>query len=165
MLGLLLMLAFPLRASAAEDGFDMSGFIFGHISDSYEWHITTVGQKEIAIPLPCIVIDGGLKVFSYHNREAAGYTLNSSGKLVNAATGRRPLDISITKNVLGLIIDSILLIVLILLDNDPIREFAGEDQQLEKAVEVALEQIKDRNPLPGVPAPRTFKDLGLPEMP
>ena len=52
----------------------------------------------------------------------------------------------------------------ILLDNDPIREFAGEDQQLEKAVEVALEQIKDRKPLPGIPAPRTFKDLGLPEM-
>jgi tricorn protease len=51
----------------------------------------------------------------------------------------------------------------ILLDNDPIREAAGEDQQLEKAVQVALEQIKDRKPLPGTPAPRTFKDLGLPE--
>lgn len=51
----------------------------------------------------------------------------------------------------------------ILLDNDPIREAAGEDQQLEKAVQVALEQLKDRKPLPGVPAPRTFKDLGLPE--
>ncbi len=52
----------------------------------------------------------------------------------------------------------------IVLDNDPIREAAGEDQQLEKAVEVALEQIKDRKPLPGTPAPRTFKDLGLPEI-
>ena len=52
----------------------------------------------------------------------------------------------------------------ILLDNDPIREYAGEDQQLEKAVQVALEQLKDRKPLPGIPAPRTFKDLGLPEM-
>lgn len=51
----------------------------------------------------------------------------------------------------------------ILLDNDPIREAAGEDQQLEKAVQVALEQLKDRKPLPSVPAPRTFKDLGLPE--
>lgn len=51
----------------------------------------------------------------------------------------------------------------ILLDNDPVKEAAGIDQQLEKAVEVALEQIKDRKPLPGVPAPRTFKDLGLPE--
>ena len=51
----------------------------------------------------------------------------------------------------------------ILLDNDPVKEFAGTDEQLEKAVQVALEQIKDRKPLPGVPAPRTFKDLGLPE--
>ena len=51
----------------------------------------------------------------------------------------------------------------IVLDNDPIKEAAGIDQQLEKAVEVALEQIKNRKPLPGVPAPRTFKDLGLPE--
>jgi len=52
----------------------------------------------------------------------------------------------------------------ILLDNDPVKEFAGEDQQLEKAVQVALEQLKDRKPLPGIPAPRTFKDLGLPEV-
>ena len=52
----------------------------------------------------------------------------------------------------------------IVLDNDPLKEFAGTDQQLEKAVQVALEQIKDRKPLPGVPAPRTFKDLGLPEI-
>ena len=52
----------------------------------------------------------------------------------------------------------------ILLDNDPLMEFSGIDQQLEKAVEVALKQIQDRKPLPGVPAPRTFKDLGLPEV-
>ena len=51
----------------------------------------------------------------------------------------------------------------ILLDNDPVLEFEGTDQQLEKAVEVALEQLKDRKPLPKTPAPRTFKDLGLPE--
>ena len=51
----------------------------------------------------------------------------------------------------------------ILLDNDPVKEAAGIDEQLEKAVKVALEQIKDRKPLPGVPEPRTFKDLGLPE--
>lgn len=52
----------------------------------------------------------------------------------------------------------------IVIDNDPIKEQAGEDQQLEEAIRVALEQIKDRKPLPKTPAPRTFKDLGLPEM-
>ena len=48
----------------------------------------------------------------------------------------------------------------ILIDNDPIKEFAGEDEQLNKAIEVALEQIKNRKPLPKTPAPRTIKDLG-----
>ena len=49
----------------------------------------------------------------------------------------------------------------ILVDNDPIREQAGEDQQLNRAIEEALRQLKDRKPLPEVPAPRTFRDLGL----
>ena len=52
----------------------------------------------------------------------------------------------------------------ILLDNDPVKEYAGEDQQLDKAIEVALQQIKDRKPFPETPAPRTFKDLGLPQI-
>lgn len=55
----------------------------------------------------------------------------------------------------------------ILLDNDPVKEYSGEDQQLLKAIETALEQIKtqkSRKDLPGVPAPRTFKDLGLDEI-
>lgn len=52
----------------------------------------------------------------------------------------------------------------ILLDNDPVKEYAGEDQQLDKAIEVALQQIKDRKPLPKTPAPRTFVDLGLPQI-
>ena len=47
------------------------------------------------------------------------------------------------------------------IDNDPIQEQAGVDQQLEKAIEVTLQQLKDRKPLPGVPAPRTMKDLGV----
>ena len=51
----------------------------------------------------------------------------------------------------------------ILIDNDPVKEAAGIDEQLELAVKTALEQIRDRKPLPSTPAPRTFKDLGLPE--
>lgn len=47
------------------------------------------------------------------------------------------------------------------IDNDPIRQQAGEDQQLNKAIELILQQLKDRKPLPKVPAPRTFKSLGL----
>ncbi len=55
----------------------------------------------------------------------------------------------------------------IVLDNDPIKEYAGTDEQLLKAIEVALEQIKTQKShkdLPGAPKPRTFKDLGLPQI-
>ncbi len=48
----------------------------------------------------------------------------------------------------------------ILIDNDPIKQQMGEDEQLNKAIEVALEQLKSRKPLPKTPAPRTMKDLG-----
>ncbi|MDE6179584.1 MAG: PDZ domain-containing protein, partial [Phocaeicola sp.] len=51
----------------------------------------------------------------------------------------------------------------ILIDNDPIKEQMGEDQQLNKAIEVILQELKDRKPLPPVPAPRTYKDLGVEE--
>ncbi len=51
----------------------------------------------------------------------------------------------------------------IYVDNDPIKEQAGEDQQLQRAVEEALKDLQNYKPLPGVPAPRTYKDLGLDE--
>jgi tricorn protease len=49
----------------------------------------------------------------------------------------------------------------IVIDNDPIAEFRGIDQQLDKAIEVVLDQLKDRKPLPPTPAPRTLRDLGV----
>ena len=89
--------------------------IFEHIGDEYEWHITEWKGKAVAIPLPCIVIDDGVHVFTLHHAAENGYTLNEDGKLVNAATGKRPIDLSITKNVLALIMSSLLLLVIVLL--------------------------------------------------
>lgn len=110
---LILLLIVPVQAMAQEK-LDMKHFIFGHIGDSYEWHITHFNGQEISIPLPCIVIDGSLKVFLSNHMEENGYTLNEDGKLINASNGRRPIDISMTKNVTGLLLDGILLVVLIL---------------------------------------------------
>lgn len=39
----------------------------------------------------------------------------------------------------------------IIIDNDPAKEYAGEDQQLNKAIEVVLEQLKDFKPIPEIP--------------
>lgn len=49
----------------------------------------------------------------------------------------------------------------IVIDNDPVKEQAGEDQQLDRAIDELLEQIKTRKPLPAVPAPRDFSKVGL----
>jgi len=40
----------------------------------------------------------------------------------------------------------------IIVENDPYKEFMGEDAQLNKAIEVILEQLKDRKELPSIPA-------------
>jgi tricorn protease len=39
----------------------------------------------------------------------------------------------------------------ITIENDPWKEFNGEDEQLNKAIEVILEKLKDRQPLPEIP--------------
>ncbi|MBO4917022.1 MAG: PD40 domain-containing protein [Bacteroidales bacterium] len=48
----------------------------------------------------------------------------------------------------------------IYVENDPIKEQAGIDEQLDKAIEVLLGKLKDRKPLPPVPAPRDFSYKG-----
>ena len=111
---LLAFLPLTLSAAGEEGGLDMQSYIFGHVGDAYEWHITKVGGTDISIPLPCIVIDDGLHVFSSESMAEHGYTLNEDGKLVNASTMERPLDLSITKNVLALMINAALLVGLIL---------------------------------------------------
>lgn len=44
----------------------------------------------------------------------------------------------------------------ILIDNDPLKEWGGEDEQLNRAIEEVMKELKDRKPLPKVPAPRDF---------
>lgn len=41
-------------------------------------------------------------------------------------------------------------------DNDPIREWNGEDQQLDRAIEEILKELRDRRPIPPAPAPRVW---------
>lgn len=44
----------------------------------------------------------------------------------------------------------------ILIDNDPVKEWNGEDEQLNRAIEEVMKELKHRKPLPKVPAPRDF---------
>jgi len=117
----MLTLLVPTAGFAQEEE-SISDVIFDHVLDAYEWHITTWKDKPISIHLPVIVYDGGWKVFSskhlesgeYQGLHIAGKGERHEGKLVRA-DGSKPFDISITKNVLSLMMSSLLLVVLVLL--------------------------------------------------
>lgn len=111
----------------SEEAIDVKGIVLGHLADSYEWHITTWGHTHITIPLPVIVhgSDGQWHLFSSshlsHGESYEGFYIAQSGehegKIVELnAQGEevRPLDLSITKTVLALLINSTLLVLIIL---------------------------------------------------
>lgn len=102
-------------AAANESNVDVKEIVLGHMSDAYEWHITTWNGRHISIPLPVIVKsqNGDWHVFSSArfeenpNHSYKGFYLNEeqNGKIYeHVANGEdvRPLDLSITKDVVQL---------------------------------------------------------------
>ena len=124
---------------------DLQGILFGHIKDSYEWHITTVNGHPVVLNLPVIVKSStGWHVFSSarfaeepdHNGNRRGpnglYISGSEaneGKVCELVNGKevRPFDISITKTVAVLFIDAILLLVCVLIPARWCRRHRPED--------------------------------------
>ena len=127
---LCLWMILPVHANHAEEGkVDAKEIVFHHIQDSYEWHITTCGDTHLTISLPIIVYSSetGWHVFSssrlLHSEEATyeGFRIATEGKYegkvveVNAQGEEiRPFDLSITKTVLSLFINSLMVIGIIL---------------------------------------------------
>ncbi len=108
---------------------DVKEIVFGHIGDSYEWHITTWGKTQITIPLPIIVYStsSGWHTFLSSRLEENGGTYKGfsiapegskyAGKLVEydvVGEQVRPWDISITKVTLALLFNSLLLLAIVL---------------------------------------------------
>ena len=107
---------------------DMDEYLYGHVGDAYGWHITTVNGHPVTVHLPVIVRSKttGWHVFSskhieegeeYEGFRIAAKGEPNEGKLVEETAGGivRPLDISITKNVFGLMVNSLVVVLLVLL--------------------------------------------------
>ena len=126
-----LMLAMPIKASNHQEAgeVDAKEIVFHHIQDSYEWHITSWGDKHFTISLPIIVYSGetGWHCFSSshllhaENEMYEGFKIattgNHEGKVVEITPDGeevRPFDISITKTVLSLFINCLVVIGIIL---------------------------------------------------
>lgn len=108
--------------------FDLKEMIFSHLSDSYDWHLITLGEKEISIPLPVIVRsdERGWFVFlssRFEHGHAAymGFRISNSerynGKIVELGLNGeelRPFDLSMTKNVVSILLTAMLLLLIFL---------------------------------------------------
>ena len=116
----------PCRTMYGQE-IDAKKIIFSHIGDSYGWHITTWGEKHIAVPLPIIIIDKShkLNIFLSSMVEEGSQYKNFkiaengefSGKIVEIGNNgeiSRPIDISLTKSAFALLLNSIILISIIL---------------------------------------------------
>ncbi|KAA9039603.1 F0F1 ATP synthase subunit A [Ginsengibacter hankyongi] len=105
-------------------GFDANEVIFGHVKDAHEFHFLTYKgsdgeEHEAIIPLPVILYSPqkGFSVFMssafHHGRVADGYKLEE-GKVVPTDPSAKVYDISLTRNVVQMIIALILFVWLML---------------------------------------------------
>lgn len=118
-----------------EETFDAGKFVIEHVSDAHEWHITSIGEFHLSIPLPVFVYSKNphlhngkkLNVFMsgkfHHGHESFnGFMLalegEDEGKIMEVdADGKivdKPLDLSITKTVAGIIVSVIILLLIFL---------------------------------------------------
>lgn len=115
----------PAEAHAEKEGVDAGKLIMEHIGDAHDWHMATIGETHVSIPLPIIIKDAaGFHIFSsakfHHGHEAyKGYELehekivavNEDGTVNEQASF---YDLSITKNVAAMLISVIVLIWMML---------------------------------------------------
>lgn len=113
-----------------KEGFNAGDMIFDHVLDAHEWHIMTIGETHISVPLPVILYDEGKFVCFmsskfHHGHEAyKGYKLEYSGdnkgKIVKVKEGtteidseaKLPLDLSFTKTVAGIFVSAFFLLLI-----------------------------------------------------
>ncbi len=127
-----LLLALPLTsfandAEGKEEKLDVQEILLGHTGDAHDWHITTINGHHVSIPLPVIVLDNNNEwhVFmssAFHEAENHQYEGlyipeegENSGKvceLINNKETRVKFDASITKNVAGIWIVVVLMLII-----------------------------------------------------
>ena len=163
-------------------GINLTELVFGHVSDSHEWHFFELGEKPVAIPLPMILYSPtkGLDIFSSHHfeewhRDAAmpgvqisnehnGYHIEKMMKeKVIAEDGSKVYDLSITKNVLSMLI-SVALILWIMLSVAKKYKAGGATKApsgFQNALETAIIFIRDEVAVPNLGKKKYIKYMPM----
>jgi F-type H+-transporting ATPase subunit a len=165
--GLITFMLFPSKSRASDDNthekkFNAGELIINHIIDSYEWHIATIGETHISLYLPVILFyEGELIMFSskhlHHGHSSyKGFRVESEGmkkgkivRVLEDGITTDPnasflLDVSITKNVVGIFVTTILVLFVFLRVAKSYRKnTVGAPKGLQSAMEFILVFVRD----------------------
>lgn len=113
-------------------GFKPGDMILGHVKDAHDWHLWDYKGHPVSIPLPIIIYDNGIHSFSSAKFEHGHAVVESKGNYYKLHSGKiyktdvegqiqigekkavlneKPIDLSITKNVFGLFIAAIVILI------------------------------------------------------
>ena len=120
--------------SHEKEKFNAGEFVMEHVSDAHDWHIFSFGEKHVSIPLPVILYSKNPELhegksfhvfmsskFHHGHDDYNGFRLSHSeenkGKIVevdeHGTEIGKPIDISITKTIAGIIVSAIILLWLV----------------------------------------------------
>ncbi|MDO5759762.1 MAG: F0F1 ATP synthase subunit A [Bacteroidota bacterium] len=131
---LFIVLSFLLPANVLaeqkSEEFNVGNTIMQHLGDEHSWEICSIKGHEIAIPLPVILIDAGKVSVFMSSKLEEGKTYNNfrfasdkdsaklKGKIIKVNKNNvylsTPLDLSITKNVFGIMIVCAVIVFVVL---------------------------------------------------
>jgi F-type H+-transporting ATPase subunit a len=118
-----------------KEKFNPGKMILDHVKDAHDWHILDYNGHAVSIPLPVILYDNGLQIFSsskfehghaivekngnyYALHEGHIYKTGAEGHLEKNEKGEisnvQPADFSITKNVLALFVGAVIILLIFL---------------------------------------------------
>lgn len=118
-----------------KEGFKPGDMILDHVKDAHDWHLWDYNGHPVGIPLPILIYDNGFHSFSSSKFEHGHAVVESKGNFYKLHSGKiyktdseggiqigkkeavlneKPIDLSITKNVLSLFIASIVILIIFL---------------------------------------------------
>jgi F-type H+-transporting ATPase subunit a len=159
-----LLSAFSLHVQAADDEekhqFSAVDYLFEHVNDSHEWHFFSYKDHHFAIPLPIILHSKhsgwhfflSNKLYDAQRPHPNFYIAHggaNDGKIVERHsddTETVPLDLSITKTVLGAMLVGLLLIILLMTvarrsSSNPLKAPKGVQNLIEPVVLFVRDEI------------------------
>jgi len=148
-----------------KEKFKPGDFIFDHIKDAHDWHILTIGEHHVSIPLPVILYSStsGWHFFLsskfHHGHEGyKGFFLCTSGEYKGKIIEKHsdgsislPLDLSLTKNALSILISVVLISWIFISVARAYRKHPAEPPKgLQNALEVFILFIRDEVAKPSI---------------